>query len=165
MKKLINKQIKILKIFHIVFATMWLGGCIALAFFPLFITPKTIDEAKIYIHILDFIDTWMIIVGGIGSFVTGLVYSIWTNWGFFKHRWLTVKWIIVILQTLYGTFILGLWILADIKNIAANMQGELANYPDFFTKLNTHTMGALVQLIFLIFLIIISVWKPWKKKQ
>ncbi len=164
MKKLSPQQTKFLKIIHILFATMWLGGCLALTIFPYFIQPVSVEEAKIYTRIIDFIDIWLIIVGGVGSFVTGLIYSIWTNWGFFKHRWLLVKWIIVVLQTLYGTFVLGLWWLAKMKEIAETMTGNLADYPDFFKYLHLHTGGALVQLVFLLFLLYISVVKPWKKK-
>ena len=40
------------------------------------------------------IDDFVIIPGGVGSLLTGLLYSIFTNWGWFKHKWVTTKWAI-----------------------------------------------------------------------
>jgi hypothetical protein len=34
--------------------------------------------------------------------ITSLIYSIWTHWGFFKHKWVTVKWGIFALQMVFG---------------------------------------------------------------
>lgn len=165
MKKLSTKQTKVLRIFHIIFSVMWLGGCMAISFFPFFIYPKNTSEVLIYTQVIDFLDYWMIIVGGVGSFITGLIYSIWTKWGFFKHNWLIVKWIIVILQTLYGTFVLGLWLLEDVVRIAENMTGDISQYPEYFDALYKHTTGGIIQLVFLIFLYVITVWKPWRSNM
>lgn len=41
--------------------------------------------------------------------MTGLIYGLFTNWFFFKHRWVTAKWILTILAIFSGTFMLGVW--------------------------------------------------------
>lgn len=40
-----------------------------------------------------FIDYAIVIPGAILAVATGIIYGIFTKWGFFKHRWITVKWI------------------------------------------------------------------------
>jgi len=42
---------------------------------------------------LKFIDDYILMPCAIGTFITGLLYSLLTNWGWFKHNWITVKWI------------------------------------------------------------------------
>ena len=32
-----------------------------------------------------------------GVMLTGPIYSLFTKWGFFRHHWITVKWIVVLL--------------------------------------------------------------------
>jgi len=39
-----------------------------------------------------------------------VVYSIFTNWGWFKHKWITVKWCINAFGMVLGTFWLGQWV-------------------------------------------------------
>lgn len=51
----------------------------------------------------------VVIPGAIGSLLTGLLYSLFSNWGFFKHNWLTFKWIVTVTAILFGTFFLGPW--------------------------------------------------------
>ena len=163
-KKLSAKETKTLKIFHLLFSFMWLGGAIALAVISFFITPNNPSEALIYARILDFIDIWMIVVGAMGAFFTGLIYSIWTNWGFYKHKWILVKWIIVIIQIAYGTFILGPWVEHNIQ-IAETMSSNLSNYPVYFENLTKISIGGTIQLFFLVFIVYLSVIKPWKKNK
>jgi hypothetical protein len=37
------------------------------------------------------VDDFAIIPGGVGTALTSLIYSIWTPWGWFKHRWITAE--------------------------------------------------------------------------
>ena len=51
----------------------------------------------------------VVILGAFGCLITGLIYSSFSNWGFFKHTWLILKWIITVAAILFGTFFLGPW--------------------------------------------------------
>ena len=164
MKKLPSNAIKILKICHLLFSVMWLGGAMVLTIVSFSVIPSTFQEARIYAHLLDFIDKWMIIVGANGILVTGLVYSIWTNWGFTKYRWVIVKWTIVVLQILYGTFVLGPWITENI-NIVEGVDPGIFPNETFSSNLRKTAVWGSLQAIFLLFLFVISVWKPWGKRK
>ena len=43
------------------------------------------------------VDEYFLIPGGIGIVVTAILYGTITKWGFFKHKWITVKWILTVL--------------------------------------------------------------------
>ncbi len=51
----------------------------------------------------------VVIPGAFGWLATGLIYGIFSHWGFFRHDWLTCKWAITVAAILFGTFFLDLW--------------------------------------------------------
>jgi hypothetical protein len=91
MKKLSSKGQKWLKCLHIYSACVWTGCATALTIKLFFINPEDGNELYGILSALDFIDLFILVPGAIGTFLTALVYSIWTNWGWFKHNWITVK--------------------------------------------------------------------------
>ncbi len=160
-KKMPSKGMKMLKIFHLVFSFIWFVGALLLFIISLFLHPENSSEALIYAQVLDFIDTWLIILGANGVFFTGLLYGIWTKWGFVKHRWILLKWIIVVVLILYGVFTLKPLVKCNI-HIAETMKNSLSEYPLYFENLTKISIGGSIQLAFLLYLIYISVFKPFK---
>ena len=164
MKKLKPQGVKILKMFHLFFAFAWLIGGLAMCLL-LFVThPETGDELYMRSRILQIIDDWFIIGGAIGAFVTGLIYSIWTNWRFFKHRWITVKWVLIVLQTLFGTFVLGPCINNNVE-IADRLRDAALTDPVFLENVRLTQILGSIQMAFVLAVVVISVQKPWKKKK
>ena len=80
-----------LKIFHLLFATMWIGGVMALVSLQLGAIPET--KEMMYMGALAhlIVDKFFLIPGGVGIVITAIVYGLFTSWGFFKHNWITVK--------------------------------------------------------------------------
>lgn len=113
-------------------------------------------------RILQIIDDYFIICGAFGSLITGLIYSIWTNWGFFKHRWIIVKWVMIILQMAFGTWVLGPCINNNVI-IANQLRDAALTDPVFLDNIQTTQIWGTVQTVLLLVLIFISVQKPWKK--
>ena len=90
MKKMSAKGQKQLKGIHILCACMWVGAAIILSFMNPFL--KATDGMQLYgIDVsMKFIDDFIIIPGANGALLTGLVYSIFTGWGWFKHKWIMI---------------------------------------------------------------------------
>ncbi|WP_029902185.1 DUF2269 family protein [Prevotella sp. 10(H)] len=163
MKTLGAKGLKNLKMLHLFLAIMWIGGAMAMTILAFTGKPKTGDELYMFSRILQIIDDYLIIPGAMGNILIGVVYGVWTKWGFFKQNWLTVKWIITIVQVLFGTFVLGPWINGNVE-LAQTLGQEVISSADYFHNLKmTQTWGT-VQTIILFSFIVISVLKPWKKK-
>ena len=161
MKTLGTKGIKYLKIAHLFFVIVWFGGGIALSVSAIASIAQSNDAIYMRSLILQIIDDYLIIPGAIGCLLTGLIYGIWSKWGFFKHRWLTVKWILTAFSILFGTFILGPWINNNVdlsKNINDIATSEIAH------NLSMTQIWGTLQLSMLLIMVIISVLKPWKKK-
>jgi len=107
----------------------------------------------------------MVIVGGaIGCLMTGLLYSSMTLWGFFKFRWITVKWVVTVLLILFGTFFLGPWI-DNMATISAKEYALALVNPIYLNDEKMNMTWGSIQFAINIFLVVISVLKPWKRLQ
>jgi len=163
MKKLSTKGVKILKTFHLLFVMIWVVGVIAMAVINL-INPQSGDELYMTLFINRLIDDVLVIPGAILTIITAIIYGTYTNWGFFKHKWITVKWIVSILVIIVGTFFFSPKLdkcleIADLTRDAAFNNAEL------ISNSQISLIGAFVQAGILIFLVVISVFKPWKQKK
>lgn len=161
MKKLKGNGIKILKTIHLLFAFMWIGG--ALSMNLLLLTTAPLESYEMYMRSLSLmlVDDWLIIPGAMGCLFTGLIYGIWTLWGFFKHRWLTVKWVLTVAMILLGTFLMGPWVDGNVYAVQ-----DIPDYtPDntvFFHNVSQTILWGSIQLVLLLAVVVISVFKPWK---
>jgi hypothetical protein len=163
-KQLKPQGIKILKMFHILFAFMWIIGGIALCLGLLLVFPKTGDELYMRSLMLKIIDDFLIIPGATLVILTGVIYGVCTSWGFFKHRWLTVKWIMTITQALIGAFILGPCVNGNV-DIANQLRDAAFTNIEFLQNVNTIMIWGIGQTVCLLLYIVISIQKPWKKKK
>ena len=164
MKKFNANQTRILKIVHIFLFIMWIGGAVALTTLLFIATPIVPDDIYMKFRSMQIIDDYLIIPGAMGCFFVGIIYGIFTNWGFFKHNWLIVKWVMTTLQILFGTFALGPWINNSV-DIARDLRGAALSNPEFLSNIMNMKIWGTTQASLLLFMAIISVLKPWKKKK
>ena len=162
MKKLGRAGIYWLKSFHLLFAGLWLGAAVSLLLLNAFLTGLPAHELHGLDRAMRFIDDYVIIPGAMGSLFTGLVYSIWTNWGFFTYRWVTVKWAITLFGVLFGTFFLGPW-LNGMEEISGRIGGAALADPVYLHNKAMNMWGALLQVAGLAAAVAVSVVKPWGK--
>lgn len=165
MKKLSSKGIKILKIIHLFFAVLWIGGGIALLVVLFGINPMNGDELYMKSRIIQLIDDCLIIPGALASFFIGIVYGMWTNWGFFKYKWITVKWVVTVAQILFGTFALGPWVNETVE-IANELRDAAMTDATLLHNIEmSQTYGTIQVIILVVAFLVVSVLKPWKKKK
>lgn len=128
---------KALKVFHILFGIMWIGGVMALVSIMLGTRPQGVEQmyAVAKDHLV--IDKFFLIPGGIGILLTAFVYSIFTKWGFFKVKWVGVKWVLT----------------------------EPLPLEPFLTNVRHVVIAGIVQLVGFAVILILSVWKPWTKSR
>ncbi len=161
MKKLGGNGLRWLKIVHLLFVAAWTGGGLSLMLVFFAARPSGGDELYAVNMSLKLIDDYIIIPGANGCLLTGLAYGIWSNWGFFKHKWIAVKWIMTVLQIVFGTFWLGPWLNGNAAIAAAERASALSS-PVY---IHNHAMNAFwgaVQVSLLFVMVAISVLKPWK---
>lgn len=163
MKKLSPQGIKVLKMFHIFFATAWIIGAAGMLLISIMAKPQTGDELYMSARILQILDDYFVIGGACGSLLTGIIYSVFTNWGFTKHRWIEVKWIFTIIQMIFGTFVLGPYVNNNVE-IADKLRDAALTDFQFISNANGTLFWGSIQVVVLLMYIVISVQKPWKRK-
>jgi uncharacterized membrane protein len=163
MKKLTRNGQKWLKFFHILFAGTWVGAGLCLNLMIIFLEGK--DDRMLYgiLVSMKFIDDFVIIPCAMMTLLTGVLYSMLTNWGWFKFKWITVKWIITLYGILFGTFFLGPW-LNSLPLMADTSGLKALTFPKFIYSTNMLYIFGVFQVFTLIFAILISTLKPWNKK-
>lgn len=142
---------------HIIFSVGWLGavtGFLALSIAGL--TSQDIQLIRSAYLAMELIGWFVIVPSCFGALLTGLVLSLGTSWGLFRHYWVLVKFFLTI-----GATILLLLHMQPISYMAEVMSET--------TFSNSEHRGLQVQLVadataaFLVLLVntILSVYKPW----
>lgn len=163
--KLSPKGQKILKIVHLVSVIAWVGSAIVMNSIRHLVSIS--DNAGMY-YMADFleaVDMKILVPGAIACLLTGVLYSTLTPWGFFKHKWITVKWVLTILMIALGTFFMGPLIKENVHIGYGLMTGDnLAMADSYWQNVAASGRWGILQICLLAFTIIISVLKPWKVK-
>ena len=153
-----------LKAFHIVFASMWFGGALLLNVKQFFVDARSDGELFGTLKTMVFVDWSIIVPGALGVLVTGLVYSIWTQWGWFKHRWITVKWAICIFGVIFGTYPLGPW-LEEMMRLAGEHGLAALSHPDYEHCRSMLMIFGSFQGLTIGFAMFVSTLKPWRQRR
>jgi hypothetical protein len=160
-RKLKGRGLKTLKFVHLFFVALWVGGNISAVLLSLLSSGVNTDTLLGVYLAMEFIDYRTIIPGSAGCLIVGIIYGIWTGWGFFKFRWISVKWGVMIVQMVIGAAFLGQAVAANVE--ALQITGPAAVFDEsFIMNQRVIQILGLVQTAFLIFLIGISIYKPWK---
>ena len=142
---------------------MWVGAAIVLSVKQFFVHPSNGGELYGIMSTMDFIDIFIIIPGAIGVLLTGLIYSIWTNWVWLKHNWIVVKWVICLYGVIFGTYPLGPW-MSGLAHISKEQGMAALADPTYMHNRTMLLVFGTFQAATLIFAVWITALKPWKRK-
>jgi uncharacterized protein with FMN-binding domain len=160
-----NTTRKWLKGLHLSFAALCMGGTAAILAlqYMKYCLGDVLDHltAEISVH---YLWTWAVAAPFYGLLASGLVISLFTQWGFIRYPWVTVKWVWVLALFLLNWFWLGpaadgMVALADGY---FSIEGALDLYKILFRQAS---WAAAVQLTILLTLLFLSVFKPWGKRE
>ena len=110
------------------------------------------------------VDEFFLIPGGIGIVVTAIIYGMFTGWGFFKQRWLAVKWVLTILLVIIGAGYMGVTIKENVV-YAQTLLSENISMDVYWANVYNVAVAGIIQLIGFVYIVAISVFKPWKIKN
>lgn len=162
--KLSTRGQKILKIIHLVCAIAWIGSAIVMNMLRHLVDVDS-NEAMYYVAVvLDAVDMDILVPGAILCLLTGVVYGLFTPWGFFKHRWIVVKWILTIFMILFGTFYMGPRV-SDNVVIASELVSGVGDAASYWRNVADCAWSGALQILLLAVIVVVSVFKPWKKRK
>jgi hypothetical protein len=146
---------------HVTFSVGWLGAVIA--YLALAIAGLTSQEAQLvraaYLS-MELIGWFVIVPCSLAALLTGLVQSLGTEWGLFRHYWILVKFLLSIGGTL--VLLLHMRAVSRMSGIAAETTLSSADFGMLRTQLVVHAGGGLLVLLAATAL---SVYKPWGRTR
>lgn len=154
---------KILKILHLLVVMTWTVSIIAMWVLS-WISYDTGQELFMYYKCMVWIDRLLTVPAAILSIGTGIFYGLLTPWGFFKQRWIIVKWIVCGIVILLASLVFYPACQHAYSTILQNYDAALNNN-QVLTSLKMARDASFYQAIALIFLVVISVFKPWHKHR
>jgi uncharacterized membrane protein len=145
---------KLALVTHVSASVGWLGAVVA--FLALAITgaasqdPQTVRSAYLMMEPVG----WFVIVPlNLASLVTGLISSLGTTWGLFRHYWVLAKLVINVFAT--GVLLMYMQTLGYLTGVAADSSADLVALTNGSPILHT---GATIPL--LLVAVTLAVYKP-----
>jgi hypothetical protein len=164
MRKIGPKGMKWLKIIHVFLVVLFFGGILSSLALNLHIDFTEYDESYLGYKNLVIISDNIVRWGAIGTLLVGFTYGIFTNWGFFKHKWVAVKFVLYMIQTIVGIFVVDKLMVANMELLETQKALALSN-PVFIQNHEIRQYAVYFQVAVTIFIFIISFLKPWRKKK
>jgi uncharacterized membrane protein len=154
---------KWLKGLHLITVACWIGGAVSLI--VLYPFKNGVDNAGVLYGInqsIHHVDMAVVVIpGAIGCLLTGLIYSAFTKWGFFRHGWVILKWIITLAGIIFGTICLGPW-----ETRMMELSGELGlkalGNAEYLLNQRLNAYWGMAQVALLMATVFVSILKPWK---
>lgn len=156
---------KVLKAVHLISVCCWLGGGTALfllsaAKYQGWITGQAVYGADLAAHV---IDRWVVVnLGAFLCFMTGLAYGVLTKWGFFRHRWIVLKWVVLFLCIGFGIWLGGKE--QAMLALSHTLGEEAMAAPEYRAVLLPYCLGGLMQICVLVAVVFISIFKPFGRR-
>lgn len=154
---------------HVVTSVGWLGAVAAtLALGVLGLTSRDAQTVRGAYLALEAMGWFVLLPLSVGSLVSGVVQSLGTKWGLFRHYWVVFKLLInVVASVVLLTYMRTLGFFADVAARAAPSGGDLGVLRS--PSVVIHASGA---LLLLLVATILAVYKPrgmtrygWRKQQ
>jgi len=146
---------------HVTFSVGWLGA--VAAYLALALTGRTHPDAQLvraaYLS-MELIGWWVLVPCSLAALLTGLVQSLGTEWGLFRHYWIGVKFGL----TLVGTLVLlgHMRRVSQMSGLAAETDLSRDDFGLLRTQLVVHAVGGLAVLLAATAL---SIYKPWGRTE
>jgi hypothetical protein len=142
---------------HVTVSVGWLGAVVAyLALGIAGLTSKNTEMARAAYLAMELIG-WMVIVPcSLAAVLSGIVQSLGTEWGLFRHYWVLAKLLLTVPATI--VLLLHMPVVSRMSGIAAATTLSIADFGGLRVQLVVHAVGGLSVLLATTAL---SVYKPW----
>ena len=156
---------KILLSIHIMLVAVWLGSLLSILLIYATrhnsLLPADYHLADRFIFVL--FDTVVVNVS-VAVAVSGLLFALFTQWGFFKFHWINLKWLAIVglamvIMFLAGPAVNGMAALSDV------FRGDGLRHVDYVYFAGQVLLYTLVQVGVILLVIVLSVFKPWGARK
>jgi hypothetical protein len=142
---------------HVTFSIGWLGSVVAyLALAVSGLSSKDTTLARSAYVSMELIGWSVIVPFSLATLLSGLVQSLGTEWGLFRHYWITVKFLLSAVGSVILLF--HMRVLGQMSGVARTPTLSMGDFGDIRTQLVVHAVGG---LLLLVAATVLSVYRPW----
>jgi hypothetical protein len=163
MRKFNSIGLKVLKMLHLLMIVLFLGGILSSFALIIKLDLSNFDDVYLTYKSFNIISDNIVKMGAQGTILLGAVYGFFTKWGFIKHKWLALKWILFIAQTFIGILIVDKLMVANITLLETEKVLALSN-PVFIHNHFLRLDVVIAQIGLTLFALILSVLKPGRSR-
>jgi len=148
-----------LLIVHSVFAAILLGNMVAFLIFS--ITALAADHANLAqacYQAMHLLSRTSVRASTIGATLTGVLLSVWSNWGLFRYYWILAKEGLTLITLFLNLWAMQTWTAEALQLSPAEGAEAFVVHVELWT-------GILVQFLSLVLMYILSIMKPWGKRM
>ena len=164
MRKFGSIGLKLLKMFHILMIVLFLGGILSSFVLLIKLDLSNFEAVAGAYKTFNIISDNVVKMGAQGTILLGAIYGFFTKWGFIKHKWLAVKWILFIAQTFIGILIVDKLMMANIVLLETEQVRALSD-PIFIHNHYLRLYVVIAQIGLTLFALILSVLKPGRSRS
>lgn len=155
---------QILKFFHVLFAAISFGGIASLFYLDIQLGQATKGQHFSLSLAGFYLFNGVVYLSFMGLLLTAAMYSLFTKWGFFRHHWVTLKWVGALLAFGVSWIWLGPAVdgLASLSDAGLQLTGNRGEFGELLQR--SQTAGIFALLVFLT-MFFISIFKPFGKRK
>jgi hypothetical protein len=155
--------LKILRMFHFLLIVLFLGGILSSFALILRLDLSNFDDVYMSYRVFNLISDNVVKIGAQGTILLGAIYGFFTRWGFIKHKWLALKWVLFIAQTFIGILIVDKLMVANLTLLEADKALALSN-PGFIHNHYLRLYVVIAQIGLTLIALVLSVLKPGRSR-
>jgi len=163
MRKFGSLGLKLLKMLHILLIVLFLGGILSSFALLTNLDLSNFNDVYTTYKIFNTISDNVVKIGAQGTILLGAIYGFFTKWGFIKHKWLAVKWILFIAQTFIGILVVDELMVANLALLETEKVLALNN-PTFLHHHYLRLYVVVAQIGLTLLALVLSVLKPGRSR-
>jgi hypothetical protein len=164
MRKFGSFGLKLLKMFHILMIVFFLGGILSSFALLVKLDLSNFEAVAGAYKTFNIISDNVVKIGAQGTILLGAIYGFFTKWGFIKHKWLAVKWILFISQTFIGILVVDKLMMANLVLLETEQVRALSN-PIFIHNHYLRLYVVITQIGLTLLALILSILKPGRSRS
>lgn len=155
--------LKILRMFHFLLIVLFLGGILSSFALILRLDLSNFDDVYMTYKVFNIISDNVVKIGAQGTILLGAIYGFFTRWGFIKHKWLALKWLLFIAQTFIGILVVDKLMVTNLALLESEKVLALSN-PVFMHNHYLRLYVVIGQIGLTLFALVLSVLKPGRSR-
>lgn len=144
---------------HVTSSVGWLGAVVA--YLVIALAGLTSGDAQMVraAYLVTALTGWLVIVPlSIAALLTGLVQSLGTEWGLFRHYWIVWKFVLTVVATI--VLLVHMQTVSRMARLAVEVSLSGGDHRAMRMQLVIHAAGGLLVLLMTT---VLSIYKPWGK--